>query len=95
MKSAVKIWRERKERYKNLGKTGRVVSWTKIIEAPDGWQGQYYGVIVELDDKLKVMGQMADCKKIRVGDKVIGVLRRLGEARENEVIEYGVKWKKQ
>ena len=95
MKSAVKIWRERKERYENLGKEGKVVSWTKIIEAPVGWQGQYYGVIVELDNKLKVMGQMVNCQRIGVGDKVTGVLRRLGEAREDEVIEYGVKWKKQ
>ena len=122
MKSAVKIWRESKERYKNLDKRGKVVSWTKIIEPPVGWQGQYYVAIIELldkkvpihsgsshlarnsrDDKLalkslaslpKTVGQLIESKKIKTGDVVVGVLRKLGEAESNEVIEYGVKWKK-
>ena len=94
MKSVVKIWRESKERYKNLDQKGKVVSWTKIIEPPAGWQGQYYVVMVELVDKKRVMGQLVDSKKIKTGDEVVGVVRKLGEVGSNEVIEYGVKWKK-
>jgi len=94
MKSVVKIWRESKERYKNLDKKGKVASWTKIIESPVGWQGQYYVVLVELEDKTRMVGQLVESKKIKIGDRVVGVIRKLGEVEKNEVIEYGVKWKK-
>ena len=94
MRSAAKIWRGKEKRLKNLGKTGKVVSWTKILESPEGFEDKpYYVVMVEVKDK-KAVGQMVEGREPKVGDKVVGVLRRLGEAKRDEVIEYGVKWKK-
>ncbi|MFH2061672.1 MAG: OB-fold domain-containing protein [Candidatus Beckwithbacteria bacterium] len=92
MKSSVKIWREKEERYKYLGEIGRVVSFTKIHEAPKGFKGPYTIVMVEVGEK-RVVGQLV-ADQIKIGQKVVGVLRRLREPNPKEVIEYGVKWKK-
>ena len=95
MKSAVKIWRESKKRYENLGKLGRVLSFTKIIEAPLGFEGEaYWVVIVKLEKNLKTTGQLVGRKEPKIGSRVEGVLRRYNEAGDRQgVIEYGVKWK--
>lgn len=91
MRSPVKLWREKEERYKHLDKVGRIVSFTKIHEAPDGFKGQYMVGIIEVD-KVRVVGQIVG--EVKTGDKVVGVLRRLGDSLKQEVIEYGVKWKR-
>jgi uncharacterized OB-fold protein len=94
MTSAIKIWREKEERYLNLNKVGRVVSWTKIVSPPNGFgEKAYIVVMVEFGDKSRVVGELVD-EKVKTGDKVYGILRKLGEAKTDEVIEYGVKWKK-
>lgn len=93
MNSAIKIWREKKDRYQDLDEVGEVVSWTKINSPPEGFGDKPYGVVmVELDKKM-VVGQLID-SEVKIGDKVRGVLRRLGVVKKDEVIEYGVKWKK-
>lgn len=94
MRSAVKIWRESRDRYLNLDKTGKVISFTKINSPPEGFGGvAYMVVIVELSSKKRVVGELVD-QEIKIGDQVKGVLRRLGKVQKDEVIEYGVKWKK-
>lgn len=94
MTTAIKIWREKEERYINLDKVGKVVSWTKINSPPERFGDQAYIVVmVELEKGKRVVGEFID-KKIKTGDRVCGVLRRLGEVQADEVIEYGVKWKK-
>ena len=94
MKSSIKIWREKEERYSHLDKIGKVVSWTKIESPPKGFGDKAYGVaMVEFLDKSRVVGELVD-KTIKTGDKVCGVLRKIGKAKRDEVIEYGVKWKK-
>jgi|GEM_PF-4562849 uncharacterized OB-fold protein len=94
MITAIKIWREKEERYKNLNKTGKVISWTRIISPPKGFGDKAYIVVmVEFSDKQRVIGELVD-GKIKTGDKVQGILRKLGKVKANEVIEYGVKWKK-
>ena len=94
MKLPVAIWRRQKENYKNLGSIGRVVSKTRIIEAPSGFVGPYWVVLVQLKSG-RVVGQWADNDEPKLGMKTIGILRRIGESEPAEVIEYGVKWKKQ
>lgn len=93
MKSAVVVWRHQKTNYQSLGKIGRVISKTRIIEAPAGFVGPYWVVMVQLAGK-RVVGQWADETEPKIGMKVIGALRRIGEVGAAEVIEYGVKWKK-
>jgi len=88
MKSTVQIWRDKKKRYRYLGEIGRVVSFTRIVD------GNYFVGIIEVNGKKRTVGKFVDIKKVKIGDKVEGVLRRLGKSEKNEVIEYGVKWKK-
>ncbi len=91
---AVKIWRERDERLRYLGKAGKIISFTKILESPQGFEDQpYYVVMVEVNDK-RVVGQWVSGKRPEMGMKVKGVLRKSGIAEKAAVIEYGVKWKK-
>jgi len=71
-----------------------VVSKTRIIEAPSGFSGPYWVVLVQLEKNKRAVGQWADETEPKIGMKVVGVLRRIGEADKAEVIEYGVKWKK-
>ena len=94
MKLPVPVWRRQKTNYQNLGGVGRVVSKTRIIEAPSGFVGPYWVVLVQLKSG-RVVGQWADEAEPKIGMKTVGVLRRIGEAGPAEVIEYGVKWKKQ
>lgn len=89
---AVPIWRNQKNNYQNLNKVGKVVSKTRIIEAPKGFKGPYWVVLVQLPS-TKVVGQWADVAEPKIGMKVVGVLRKIGEAEADEVLEYGVKWK--
>ena len=94
MRSAVRIWRESGERYKNLDKVGKVVSFTKICSPPQGFGDKPYMVVmVEFGKKGRVVGELVD-EEIKTGDKVKGVIRRLGKAEKDEVLEYGVKWKR-
>ena len=94
MKSAAQVWRNQKTNYQNLGKTGVVISKTRIIEAPGGFVGPYWVVMVKLPKNNRAVGQWADEAEPKIDMKAIGVLRRLGEAEPGGVIEYGVKWKK-
>jgi len=93
MKSAVKIWREQKERLEQLDKVGRVVSWTRILEAPAGFEGVYIVVMVEMRKGKRVVGELIGEKEPEFGVRVKGVLRRIGRGDKDGVIEYGVKFK--
>lgn len=93
MKSAIVIWRNQKNNYQHLGAVGKVVTKTRIIEAPKGFSGPYWVVMVQLKDR-RVVGQWVDEDEPKLGMKAIGVLRLLGKADKAGVIEYGVKWKK-
>ncbi len=94
MRSAIKIWRESKDRYKYLDKVGEVVSFTWINSPPKGFSDKSYMVVmVELIDGKRVVGELVG-EKIKMGDRVKGILRRIGKATSDEVIKYGVKWKK-
>ena len=95
MRSPVKLWRESQERYRYLEEEGNVVSFTRIMEGVEGFGGRpYWVVLVELGRGQRTVGQWVEEKEPKTGDKVIGVIRRLREPGEQEVIEYGVKWKK-
>ena len=49
--------------------------------------------MVKLQDKTAV-GQWVSEEEPKIGMKVEGVLRKIGETEKAGVIEYGVKWKK-
>lgn len=97
MISPIKIWRRQKEIRKILGKKGKVLVWTKIYTAASDFKkyAPYPVVLVELENKEKIYGQLVDYKNedLKIGIEVISVLRKVREPSLEGVIAYGVKFK--
>ena len=96
MSSPVIIWRNHKKLNSYLGKTGRVIAWTKVFVAPMGFEHQapYIVGIVQFNGE-KMPLQIVDCEEedLKINQKVIVVIRKIGKAKSEDVIEYGVKVK--
>lgn len=97
MISPVKIWRRQKEIRENLGKVGKIMTWTDIHIAGTDFKkfAPYPVVLVELESGQKIYGQLVDYddKKLRIGEKVISILRKVRQATDEGVIAYGIKFK--
>lgn len=97
MISPVKIWRRQKEIRRILGKTGRILIWTKIFVAGKDFKkyAPYPVVLVELENKERAYGQLVDYsdEDLKNGNKVVAVLRKVREPSEEGVIAYGIKFK--
>lgn len=91
------IWRQHQKLQKSLGKTGRLLVWTKISVAPMGFEHEvpYLVGIVKLDNSEKMPVQIVDCqeKDLKINQKVQIVIRKIGKAKSEDVIEYGIKVK--
>lgn len=97
MNSPVQIWREHKKLSQFLGKRGKLLVWTKILVAPSGFEHQvpYLVGIVQFDDGQRMPVQIVDCNgaNLKPNQKVEVVIRKIGKAKSEDVIEYGVKVK--
>lgn len=97
MNSPVTIWRSHKKLNNYLNKTGRLLVWTKIFVAPSGFEHQvpYLVGIVQLDTGEKMPLQIVDCEEadLKINQKVVTVIRKIGKAKSEDVIEYGIKVK--
>ncbi len=97
MISPVKVWRRQKKIKKILGKTGKIISWTKIFISGKGFKkyAPYPVVLVSFSDKEKAYGQLVDYHQedLKIGQKVVAVLRKVREVTPEGVIAYGVKFK--
>lgn len=97
MSSPVTVWRHHKNIKNYLGKTGKIIVWTKIFVAPAGFEHEapYFVAIVEFADGRRIPLQIVDYdeKELRANQKIITVVRRLGKVKLDEVIEYGIKAK--
>lgn len=97
MISPVKIWRRQKKIRQYLGKTGRILTWTRIQVAASDFKHQvpYPVVLVEFKNKERAVGQLVDYqeKDLKIGTKVISVLRRVRRNNREEIISYGLKFK--
>lgn len=96
MNSPVTIWRDHKNLHNYLNKIGRVIVWTKILVPPSGFEHEapyLVGIIQLSDEKLPL--QIVDCdeKDLKPNRQVITVIRKIGKAKSEDVIEYGVKVK--
>lgn len=94
--SPVKVWRKQKHDRNILEKKGRIISWTEINIAPPRYASKvpYTVVLVELEDKKMIYGQLVDFENNdrKIGKKVRSVLRRNGDVQDEEVIEYAIKF---
>lgn len=97
MSSPVTIWRSHKQLNKYLGKTGKLIVWTKIFVAPAGFEHQtpYIAGIVQFADGERLPAQVVDYpeESLKVNQKVKVVIRKIGKAKAEDVIEYGIKVK--
>ncbi len=96
MNSPVTIWRAHKNLHNYLNKVGRLVVWTKILVPPAGFEHEapyVVGIIEFKDERLPL--QIVDCeeKDLKPNQKVVTVIRKIGKAKSEDVIEYGVKVK--
>ncbi len=96
MSTPASIWREHKKLHNYLNKIGRLLVWTKIFVAPTGYEHQtpYLVGIVDFGGYKKPL-QIVDCEELdlKVNMKVVTVIRKIGKAKLEDVIEYGVKVK--
>lgn len=96
MSSPVTIWRQHKKLNAYLNKVGRLVVWTKIFVAPQGFEHQvpyFVGIVDFGNEKLPL--QIVDCdeKSLPAGRQVKIVIRKIGKVKPDDVIEYGLKVK--
>lgn len=97
MNNPIVSWRNSRKRYQYLNKTGRIVCLTKIHAATADFSpyAPYFVGIVDFGRKGKIAGQIINetDKEIRIGSKVIGIIRRGKEIGQSEIVEYLVKFK--
>lgn len=89
------IWRQAKDVSKEVGKVGRIISFTKIFAAPQDFEHQvpYYTGIVKFEDGTTKPLEIIDGNEntIKIGTKVKAVIRRIGLSEPEELIRYGIK----
>ena len=92
-----RIWRESQKLSLLLGKTGKIVAFTTIYSAPEGFEHQVpYNVgIIKMQDGQNLTCQIIDCnkKELKPGLPVKTVIRRIGMSEPQELIEYEIKVK--
>ena len=93
----VKLWRRQKNVSPLIGVKGKILNFT-IIRVPSKsflTEAPYPVVIVELENKEKMVGQLVDWKTadLKKGKKVIAVLRKSFSADKESVIAYRIKFK--
>ena len=75
---------------------GKIHSYSVIHDAPDSkrLQKPYAVAMVELDEGLKVTGEVVDVEldQLQIGMRVRAVLRKLGEEGPGGIIHYGFKF---
>lgn len=97
MISPVKIWRNQKKITSLLGRTGKIISWTIIRTPPASFMDQApYGVVlVDLGGGGRLTAQLVDWqpKNLKIGQRVVTVVRRVTSPNADGVIPYGIKVK--
>ena len=97
MTTPVKIHRNKKKTSDLIGKRGKIVAWTMIRVAARLFSKQtpYPVVIVRLENKKQVIGQLVDWQDgdLQIGQEVVAVLRRSGIEDKESVIAYSIKFK--
>jgi uncharacterized OB-fold protein len=79
-----------------LAETGKVITYTIIRVPPHQFvdQAPYAVGIIELDDGVKIMGQIVDCnfEDIKLGLRVMIEFRKLYDVGESGILCYGYKF---
>lgn len=96
-KNPANLWRKSAQITQDLGKIGKVTTFTTIHSAPSGYEHQVpYSVgIIKFEDGTSRALEIVDtaAQNIKIGLKVQTVVRRIGQSEPDELIEYGIKVK--
>lgn len=96
MISPVKLWRNQKNTKDILGKVGKIIAFTIVRVPPEGFEDQapYPLILVKIDHK-NYISQLVDVglDKIKVGEKVTAIIRRVRQPHPEGIIPYGIKFK--
>ena len=80
----------------HLSGKGKLETYTVIHTAPDGFAdlAPYAVGIVELDEGVKILAQIADCNtnELKIGDRLVTKFRRINEEGKTGMIMYGYKF---
>ena len=74
-----------------IAETGRVLTYTIIHVAPEGFESPYCIAIVEMDDGAIIAGQVVSFEGIEIDKKVEAAFRKIYET-EDGLINYGFKF---
>jgi len=89
--------RKGKLREIKLAGKGKVYTHTTIYSAPTGFEEQipYVIAIIELEEGVRVLGQVVDCnpEDVKIGAKVENVFRIIQREDPEGLIHYGFKFK--
>ncbi len=93
----VKLWRRQEKVGGIIGKTGKILHWT-IIRVPAkafSKEAPYPVVIVELESKKRMIGQLVDWeeKDLKKGKSVVAVIRKSYPVDRESIISYHIKFK--
>ena len=87
--SPMRIWREKSERYRYLGKVGVLASVTRIMEGTNTLP--YWVGMVEFANRERTTGKLIELGGTpKSGQKVEGVLRKVDGGGADGVISYGI-----
>jgi uncharacterized OB-fold protein len=89
------VWRNNEWRRRHLGSTGTVVTYSRVIQAPEQLMQRtpYVVALVQVDTEI-VPAQLVDCDEedLTIGMKVKGVLRKMFDVDAEALQVYGVKF---
>lgn len=78
-----------------MEKKGKIVSFSKVFNPPEGFgKLPFYVAVVEFKTGKRKIGQLVlEGKEPKIGAKVRAVIRRIGRPGQEEIIDYGIKFK--
>lgn len=80
-----------------LNRVGKIISYTVIRSAPERYEDltPYVVGIIELEDDLRIMGQITDAEpdEVEINDEIEFVFRKVKEESKAGIINYGYKFR--
>ena len=80
-----------------MPREGKIISWTEVFSGPEGFEHEvpYFLAIIELNNKVKILGQIVDSEKekVKIGANVKKVFRKISDTDVEGPIAYGYKFK--
>lgn len=97
MNSPIATYRNHNLLHNYLNKRGKLIVWTKIHVAPQGFEHQtpYFVGIIQFEDGERLPLEVVDTAEeiLKPNLKVQTVIRRIGKHSSDGVIQYGIKVK--